>query len=309
MKIISLIRRGIYIIIFLNIIDAIAQFRQLHTLSQWVVQIIAIWTALCIIYILLPSPEKSFLHNIYHNLTGKKSTLLTLNSKQLAARYQNIHPRPTNNYYDDSSLNSEIKDAESQLQQLQNRIQSLNAYRNQLSKQINMLNEKYQMLQDLIHKHDDLAAEVKKLQKQKYQLTNAQISKDYQEYRNYKSKAILEKIDEYDGYQFERFTCQLLQNLGFTQVQVTHGSGDYGVDIYAVNGDTSYVFQCKLYATPVGIKAVQEANAGRSFYDAKKAVVVTNNYFTPHAITASKKLDVDLWNRDKLVDLIAESDT
>lgn len=309
MKTIRLIRRGLYIIVLLNIIDAIAQFRQLHTLSQWMVQLIAIWAALCIFYVLLPSPEKQFLWTIRNNILGKKSTLLVLKHKKLTSGYEDSHPHLANPTYTDDATHEKIVAAESQLQQLQDRIQSLNAYRNQLSKQINDLNQTYQMLQDETAKRDDLAAEVKQLQEQKRHLTDAKISKDYQEYRDYKSKSILEKVDEYDGYQFERFTCQLLESLGFTQVQVTHGSGDYGVDVYAVNGDTSYVFQCKLYSTPVGIKAVQEANSGRSFYDSKKAVVVTNNYFTPHAITASKKLDVDLWNRDKLADLIAESDT
>lgn len=309
MKTIRLIRRGLYIIVLLNIIDAIAQFRQLHTLSQWMVQLIAIWAALCIFYVLLPAPEKQFLWTIRNNILGKKSTLLVLKHKKLTSGYEDSHPHLASPTYTDDATHEKIVAAESQLQQLQDRIQSLNAYRNQLSKQINDLNQTYQMLQDETAKRDDLAAEVKQLQEQKRHLTDAKISKDYQEYRDYKSKSILEKVDEYDGYQFERFTCQLLESLGFTQVQVTHGSGDYGVDVYAVNGDTSYVFQCKLYSTPVGIKAVQEANSGRSFYDSKKAVVVTNNYFTPHAITASKKLDVDLWNRDKLADLIAESDT
>lgn len=309
MKIIRLIRRCLYIIVFLNIIDAIAQFRQLHTLSQWMVQLIAIWAALCIFYVLLPAPEKQFLWTIRNNILGKKSTLLVLKHKKLTSGYEDSHPHLVAHTYTDDATHEKIVAAESQLQQLQDRIQSMNAYRNQLSKQINDLNQTYQMLQDLTSKHDELVAEVKQLQEKKQHLTDAKISKDYQEYRNYKSKSILEKVDEYDGYQFERFTCQLLENLGFTQVQITHGSGDYGVDVYAINGDTSYVFQCKLYSTPVGIKAVQEANSGRSFYDSKKAVVVTNNYFTPHAITASKKLDVDLWNRDKLADLIAESDT
>src|SRR4051794_5402514 len=44
-----------------------------------------------------------------------------------------------------------------------------------------------------------------------------------------------------------------------------------------------HVIQCKLYQSPVGNKAVQEAHAARSRYAADIAAVVTSRDFTPAA--------------------------
>ncbi len=48
----------------------------------------------------------------------------------------------------------------------------------------------------------------------------------------------------------------------FKSVEVTRGSGDYGVDVLAEKEGVTYAVQCKRYDGPVGVKAVQEAYAG-----------------------------------------------
>ena len=40
-------------------------------------------------------------------------------------------------------------------------------------------------------------------------------------------------MDEMEGHEFEYFCADLLENQGFTDVEVTRGSGDFGVDILA----------------------------------------------------------------------------
>lgn len=107
-------------------------------------------------------------------------------------------------------------------------------------------------------------------------------------------------IETMDGREFEFFCAQLLQENGFSEVEVTKGSGDYGVDVLAQKDDITYAIQCKRYDAPVGVKAVQEAYAGKGFYDCMVAAVMTNQYFTQPAIEAAKKLKVLLWDCDKL---------
>jgi restriction system protein len=53
----------------------------------------------------------------------------------------------------------------------------------------------------------------------------------------------------------------------------------------------------------VGVKAVQEAYAGRDYYDRMVGAVLTNQYFTQPAVDAARKLKILLWDRDYLEDL------
>ena len=73
----------------------------------------------------------------------------------------------------------------------------------------------------------------------------------------------ISRMDELDGHDFEFFCADLLRTQGFIDVEVTRGSGDFGVDILAEKDGVTYAIQCKCYTAPVGVKAVQEAYAGR----------------------------------------------
>ena len=115
-------------------------------------------------------------------------------------------------------------------------------------------------------------------------------------------------IDEMEGHEFEYFCAELLQEHGFCDVRVTKGSGDYGVDILAEKDGVSYAVQCKAYTSPVGVKAVQEAYAGRDYYDCMVGAVLTNQYFTKPAVEAAKKLKILLWDRGYLDEMMSERD-
>ena len=116
------------------------------------------------------------------------------------------------------------------------------------------------------------------------------------------------RIDEMEGHEFEYFCAELLQEHGFCDVRVTKGSGDYGVDILAEKDGVSYAVQCKAYTSPVGVKAVQEAYAGRDYYDCMVGAVLTNQYFTKPAVEAAKKLKILLWDRGYLDEMMSERD-
>uniref|UniRef100_UPI00405609AA restriction endonuclease n=1 Tax=Acetatifactor sp. TaxID=1872090 RepID=UPI00405609AA len=113
-------------------------------------------------------------------------------------------------------------------------------------------------------------------------------------------------IDLMEGHDFEFFCAELLRKHGFLEVEVTKGSGDYGIDILAEKDGVTYAIQCKCYATPVGVKAVQEAYSGRDYYDRMVGAVLTNQYFTTPAVEAARKLKILLWDRGYLESMMEE---
>ena len=115
-----------------------------------------------------------------------------------------------------------------------------------------------------------------------------------------------EDIDLMEGHEFEYFCADLLQRRGFQEVEVTKGSGDYGIDILAEKDGGTYAIQCKCYGAPVGVKAIQEAYAGRDYYDRMVGAVLTNQYFTQPAVEAAKKLKILLWDRGYLESMMEE---
>lgn len=113
-------------------------------------------------------------------------------------------------------------------------------------------------------------------------------------------------MDLMEGRDFERFCAELLKRRGFLDVEVTKGSGDYGIDILAEKDGVTYAIQCKCYTSPVGVAAVQEAYAGRDYYDRMVGAVMTNQYFTTPAVDAAKRLKILLWDRGYIERMMEE---
>ena len=121
--------------------------------------------------------------------------------------------------------------------------------------------------------------------------------------RQFRKYAWTRERDHMDGFEFEYYCADLLAADGFVDVKVTRSSGDYGVDILAEKDGVTYAIQCKRYSDLVGIKAVQEAYAGRDYYDRMVGAVLTNQYFTKPAVQAARKLKILLWDRDYLQEM------
>lgn len=125
------------------------------------------------------------------------------------------------------------------------------------------------------------------------------VSKSYDKY-DYEDEIDVNDIsyvDGLDGHEFEYFCADLLRKNGFTDVSVTPGSGDQGVDVLAEKGGVKYAIQCKNYASPLSNTPVQEVNAGKTFYGCHVGVVMTNSTFTPGAKELAKATGVLLWDR------------
>lgn len=116
--------------------------------------------------------------------------------------------------------------------------------------------------------------------------------------RRFRRNARAHALDSMEGLEFEYYCADLLAANGFIEVEVTKGSGDYGIDILAEKDGVTYAVQCKRYTGLVGVKAIQEAYAGRDCYDRMVGAVMTNQYFTKPAAEAARKLKILMWDRD-----------
>lgn len=117
------------------------------------------------------------------------------------------------------------------------------------------------------------------------------------------------KVDNLDGLDFEKYIGQLLKKIGFKNVIITKGSGDFGADIIAEKDDNKYAFQCKRFSSPIGPKPIGEVLRGMNKYKCNKGIIITNNYFTKQAIQEAKISNVELWDRDKISLLIENNNT
>ena len=116
-------------------------------------------------------------------------------------------------------------------------------------------------------------------------------------------KEQLEKIDKMDGKEFEYFMHALLIKNGYNNVKVTKASGDHGADILGELNGVKYAFQCKRFDSKVGSKPIGEVLRGMNYYKYEKGIVITNNYYTKQAIDEAKVNNVELWDRDKVLEL------
>ena len=126
---------------------------------------------------------------------------------------------------------------------------------------------------------------------------------DYDDYDEFDPDDIA-SIDGMEGHDFEYFCADLLRRNGFSEVSVTKGSGDQGVDVLATKGGIKYAVQCKNYASPLSNTPIQEANAGKTFYNCHVGVVMTNSTFTTGAKSLAQATGVLLWDRAVLQTMI-----
>ncbi|AIK35303.1 restriction endonuclease family protein (plasmid) [Bacillus pseudomycoides] len=111
-------------------------------------------------------------------------------------------------------------------------------------------------------------------------------------------------IDKMDGHQFEVYLKALFRELRY-RPEVTKRSCDYGVDV-VLKGKNRIVIQAKRYGIKnrVGIRAVQEVYAGKAYYKADEAWIVTNSFYTKQAKELAEACHVKLIDRVELQKLI-----
>lgn len=101
--------------------------------------------------------------------------------------------------------------------------------------------------------------------------------------------------------EFEEWCASELRAMGW-DARVTGQAGDQGVDVRAVRAGVVLVVQCKLYNQPAGNSAVQEVFAGKSFYRAQLAAVVSSSGFTKSARAIAQQTGVVLLTPSEIRD-------
>lgn len=118
-------------------------------------------------------------------------------------------------------------------------------------------------------------------------------------------KETLCQVDSMSGDEFEFFCQNLLLMVGFLRVTVTKLSGDFGADILADRDFVSFAIQCKRHSANVGSDSVQQIYSAKEIYRKDIAVVITNSYFTEHAVKMANQMGVKLWDREILSKFLA----
>lgn len=122
----------------------------------------------------------------------------------------------------------------------------------------------------------------------------------------------ISEVDKMSWREFEKFVAEIFKKMGYKVKRLGGWGGDYGADLIATDPKTGirYAVQAKRWARfKVGTSAIKEVLLAWSVYDCDAGIVVTNNYFTERAGILPckiKKLRVDLWDRDVLIEKIKE---
>lgn len=109
-------------------------------------------------------------------------------------------------------------------------------------------------------------------------------------------KLKLTQIDYLSGRDFEKYLYYKLRSERY-KVKLTPSSHDFGADLVLKKGTKKIIIQAKRWKDNVGISAVQEIVAAKSYYNAKYAMVITNSCFTRSAKDLANANGVILWNR------------
>ncbi|CAN5212689.1 hypothetical protein BH09PAT2_BH09PAT2_04590 [soil metagenome] len=120
-------------------------------------------------------------------------------------------------------------------------------------------------------------------------------------------KAGMPEIDRMSGDVFEKKIGMLFEKMGYKVQYVGSHRGDFGSDLVIEKDGIRTVVQAKRHAHYIDGDAVREAYAARNMYQATKAMVVTNNYFSKAAKQLAASDDVELWDRDELARRVLRS--
>lgn len=126
--------------------------------------------------------------------------------------------------------------------------------------------------------------------------------KDYQMLLNSR----IDVVDTMSGLDFEKFILVHFQNQGY-KGEVTKATNDYGADLILNKDGSKIVVQAKRWKDKVGITAIQEIAGAINYYGASKGIVITNSYFTPNAQNLAKANNIELWDRDMLIDIMSKN--
>ena len=109
----------------------------------------------------------------------------------------------------------------------------------------------------------------------------------------------MRKVDVMSGPEFESYVAAKFRSAGY-RVAATRVTGDFGVDLIVRKGNARIAIQCKRHSSAVGVDAVQQVVAGAAVHRCTSTMVVSNQEFTPAAVTLARSHDCKLVGRSRL---------
>ena len=111
-----------------------------------------------------------------------------------------------------------------------------------------------------------------------------------------------------NGHEFERYCAYLLKVNGYTNILVTKGSGDYGVDITAVKNGIRYAIQCKNWTNTASNNVVERIHGSKDIYSCTKGIIICTGGFTNTAQKAANRLGVILIDTKSLYNMVPKQE-
>jgi len=109
--------------------------------------------------------------------------------------------------------------------------------------------------------------------------------------------------------EFEKLVSELLKAMGF-KTQITKASHDGGIDVIAILDKPiiggKYVIQCKRYKNTVPVKVIREPYGVMQSEKANKGILITTSDFSSDGYKFASDKQIELINREKLLQLIRE---
>jgi restriction system protein len=133
------------------------------------------------------------------------------------------------------------------------------------------------------------------------------------EYNRSQREAVRRRLSEMSPTAFERLARDLLEEMGYEDVQVTKQSGDKGVDVVATVrfGITSVreVVQVKRYTSNIGRPVLDQLRGALPYHDAIQGTIITLGSFTKGCKEAAifrGAAPITLIDGDRLLELMEE---
>lgn len=117
---------------------------------------------------------------------------------------------------------------------------------------------------------------------------------------------LLDDVDLMDGPGFEAWCTELLTKLGY-HIEAPEVD-DHRHILFAEKEDVLYVLHCQCSAVDLDDASVKETFSAQRYYHRHVGVVMTNRAFIPSTHELAKRLNILLWDRDKLK-LLIEKET
>lgn len=163
---------------------------------------------------------------------------------------------------------------------------------------------------------------IKNGEKLKYSPSASELAK----YRNYEEafKIYLQNRDKYEwelfeynrrieakkseywfslnGWDFESEFAKLLNRQGF-KTQITSGSSDGGIDIFAMKDGVPFAIQCKAHKSPIGPNIIRDLYGSMNHNNIKNGILVNLGGFTKGVIDFAKDKSIILLDIDDVIKL------